>query len=231
MDCVLDGVKQWQTLAAGLLALIGAFITVGVMIRGINSRRKEIEEQRRRRLMACRAAMPADLSSIIEYTHDCALVSGTAIRILRGDEDSRTLPYPSLPARVVKNLQQLIEQLDDRNANLIADMLSCYQIQYARLSGELSYFNTPHRLGRERIIAEHNIEYTLRKTIELFLLAESMFKFARREEPNIPQPKFTQGNVQNALGVLDLRDVISSDYLDQLVRVLSEDGDKVNGAI
>ena len=116
------------------------------MKKQMDTDREESERQKLRRLAACRAVMPADLSSIIQYTHDCALISGTALRILRDEEESRELTCPVLPDRVIGNLQQLIEQLDDKEANAIADLLSCYQIQYARLSGELGWYNAPERL-------------------------------------------------------------------------------------
>ena len=174
--------------------------------------------------------MPADLSSIIQYTHDCAFTSGTAIRILRNEEERRTLKCPSLPDRVIGNLQRLIEQLDDQNANFVADLLSCYQIQYARLSDELGYFNTPERLGTHRILTEDNFEFTLEQTVRLFLLAVSMFKFARREEESISEPRFDQDEVNNALSVLELSSVISPEYSERLLGLLADDNSKNDDA-
>ena len=230
MKDLIDFLRDWQTLVAGGLALFAAGVTVRVMMRQVRIQksqldtvRKESEEQRQRRLIACRAVMPADLSSIIQYAHSCALTSGTALRMVRGEEERGELSCPSLPGRVVSNLQQLIEQLDEQNAHSIADLLACYQIQYARLVGEFGYFNSPERLGTHRIITEDNIEFTLEQTVRLFLLAESMFKFARREEQNIPVRKFTKDQVQNALSVLELSSVITPDYSEHLERLLSDD--------
>ena len=206
MKDLIDVLEDWQTLVAGILALIAAIVTVRIMMRQVriqkselDTARRESEEQRQRRLIACRAVMPADLSSIIQYAQDCAFASGTALQMLRGEEERRAFSCPSLPDRVVSNLQQLIEQLDEENANSIADLLSCYQVQHARLAGEFGYFNSPERLGTHRIMTENNFEFTLEQTVRLFLLAESMFKFARRDELNIPEAKFTQDRVQNAL--------------------------------
>jgi len=226
--------KEWQTLTAGILALLAAGVTVGVMMRQVHLQkiqtdktRQESEDRRQRRLAACRAAMPADLSSILGYTHDCAHIIGTALKILRKEEERRELACPTLPERVIGNLQQLVEHIDREGANAIADLLSCYQVQYARLSAELGYFNSPHRVGRHRIMTEDNIEFTVEQTVLLFLLAESMFDFARRKAEKIPQRNFDETRVANALNVLELSDVVSSKYQDDLMNLLV--GDKHNG--
>jgi len=174
--------------------------------------------------------MPADLSSIIQYTHDCADTVGIAIQLLRNKEKRKDLTCPKLPDRVIGNLQQLIEQLDDQGADSIADLLSCYQIQYSRLSSELGRFNSPERLGTHRIMTEQNMEFTLEQTVKLFLLAESMFKFARRVEENIPEPKFNREQVNNAINILELGDVISDEYSERLLSLLADDNDKNNVA-
>ena len=222
--------KDWQTLIAGGAALGAAIITVRVMMRQVRLQQEQIDEvreaaedQRQRKLFACRAVMPADLSSIIQYTHECAFAAGLGIQMIRDGGQRKPLTCPKLPGHVISNLQRLMEQFDEENAKHIADLLSCYQIQYARLSGEIGYFNTPDRLGTYRVMTEHNMEFTLEKTVELFLRAESMLKFARREIDAVPELKPSEEAVGNALRILEISDVIDPEYSEQLLTLLASD--------
>lgn len=233
MQDPIDIMKDWQTLTTGILALFAAGATVAVMMRQVriqktqlDSQIRESEERRRRRLMACRAVLPADLSSVCRYARDCALVVGTALQMLRGIEERAPLSYSSLPDRVSANLQNLIEQLDDENADAIADLLACYQVQYARFAGEIDNFNAPNRQGVHRITTENNIEFTVERTVRLYLLAENMFGFARNLVEEIPPPDFNEEKVAHALMALELDDVISREYREGLLRLLVEGRDR-----
>lgn len=227
MDCAIDTLKEWQTLVAGLLALIAAIATVWILVCQLRLQKSQLDalqdaarEIQRRKLLACRAVLPADLSAIMKHAEECARTVGIALRMLRREQDRESLATNTLPDRVVGNLQALIEQLNEPDAEKIADLLACYQVQLARLNGELALFNNPDQLGVTRIITEENMEFTLEKTVELFLIAESMFSFARREVHEIPEPQFNQDNVSHAVMRLRLENVISDRCEDQLSRAL-----------
>lgn len=233
MQSAIEAIRDWQTLITGFLALTAAAVTVLVMMRQVRIQKRQLDaqtnesnERRRRRLMACRAVLPADLSSVCRYARDCARVAGTALQMLREHEERAQLSIPTLPNRVTTNLQNLIEEIDESDADAIADLLSCYQVQYARLSREIEDFNSPNRLGAERITTENNIEFTLERTVRLYLLAENIFGFARGSENQIPKPQFNRENIGHALMTFELDDVVSRQYREELLQMLLEGKDR-----
>ncbi len=231
MEVAIETLNQWQTLAAGLLALGAAIATVCVLVRQLKLQKRQLDtleeaarENWQRKLLARRAVLPADLSEIMRFAEECAGTVVVAMHMLRGDVERELLDLHYLPDRVVGNLQALIEQLEDSDANKIADLLACYQVQIARLNGELAIFNYPDRFGNTRIITEQNLEFTLEKIVEIFLLAEKMFRFARREDHELPEPQFTPEDVNQAIARLGLDGEISDRCESELSRLLVRAG-------
>ncbi len=204
MTDFLNYLKEWQTLAAGFLALIAAIITMCFMWEQLDFQRRQSKERLRRRQQACRAALPADLSTIIDYLEDCSCVVTTALRRkCEPPEKPTVIEIPKLEDRVIKNLQDLIEHIvDERNAIAIAEILRIYQIQHSRLSWMLATFNHPDRNGIE-------IEDVVPYTVKLFLHVESAFEFSRNKKETIPELQICEKNLDHALSVLKLLDVIS----------------------
>ena len=61
----------------------------------------------------------------------------------------------------------------------------------------------------------------MQETVRLRLLADNMFEFARRKEEEIREPVFTEGQVENALGVLRLEDIISDERRGRWIKDLA----------
>ena len=120
------------------------------------------------------------------------------------------VPCPELEKDVLLRLQNLVELLDGDNADQVVDLMSCYQVQHARLSDVLASLNYPERgLPRGLILTRDNFEFTLSSTVELHLRAAGMFNFARRIDDSIAPPPFTKDVVQNALRLLGVEEWLS----------------------
>ena len=211
MTDFLNCLKEWQTLAAGLLAVIAAIGTMGVVWKQLNFQKWEFKERLRRRQLACRAALPADLSTIIRYLEDCSCAVTTALRQKLEPQEKRTvIESPKLEDRVIKNLQDVIEHIvDERNAEAIAEILRIYQIQYSWLSRMLAGFNHPNRNGIVTITTKQTIEDVVPRIVKLYLHVESALPFSRNQEETIPKLQIREEDLDGAFLALQLFDIIS----------------------
>jgi hypothetical protein len=219
----LATLKDWQTLATGLIALIVASATIWTMRRHIHLQTEQFDERHRRRLIASRAMLPNDLSTIIEYANECAEVSGRGLLMIRNQIPRETLFLPAIPERLFQNLQNLTEYLNESDAKEMSALLRCFQIQRARMRSSIYSFNNPLRFGRHWITTAHNFERTFDGTVELYLLAENIFGFARGKTESIPKPAHKEESVTRAIRLLEIEDLLSPEYIKLLVKHLSGD--------
>lgn len=183
-------IKEWQSLIAGILALIGAFLAVLIGRQQIKAADKRATEIRERKFMAARAILPEDLSTICAYTNQCSHVVYTAIKRHRETQlPPNDMQMPRLNSRVPTNLQRLIEQLDKQNASQVAALLACYQVQRARFEDALNGWNNHQSGARHMSFTRSNIEHPLIETIQLRIHANNMFDFARGELADIASVK------------------------------------------
>ena len=220
-----ERLKDWQTLIGAGLALVVAVATILTMWSTTNKQLKaqknEAKKQRERRRLACRAVMPADLSTIVQYAEGCAELALKIREIVNTRAERQELECPLLPERVIANLQMLIEQLEEENANAVAELLSCYQVQRARLNGLIETYNHPDRFGTWRLLTIDNVDFTFEQTLELHLRATTAFDFARRKTDQIPVPRYAQETVENSLAALHLANVLPDEYIVLLLRIYS----------
>ena len=235
----VDNLKEWQPLVGALLALVAAFLTIVAILKQVRSQREDVdrqlkaaadsnEEHRKRKLLASRAVLPADLSAMSAYVRDSAEVAANALLMLRNQQQRQHLSLPVMPERVLSNLQRLIENVDREDAEALSDLLKCYQIQNSRLVGEIQDFNEPKRLARERVMTEQNIEHTFDETLRLSLLIDNALAFARRSADHISAPRFSAASVANNLSVLGISDLISDICRNRIMKQLATEdlGDK-----
>lgn len=183
----ISQIKEWQTLIAGFLALVGAGLTVWIGRRQIKAADDRAIDARERKFMAARAILPEDLSTICAYTDQCAQIVYAAIRSHREQlTPPNDMQMPILDSRVAANLQQLIEHLDRHNARQVAALLSCYQVQRARLGDAVNGWSDYQPRARRTTFTQSNIEHPLIETIQLRIHTNNMFGFARDEEKTIP---------------------------------------------
>ncbi len=184
--------------------LLGAAMTVFaaflVAERQERSRRTELAEARKRQQLGARAVLASDLSRIIEYAEKSAQVAIEAGQAVEARQTIEDIVCPSLTLDILTRLQRLVELTDGADADQIVDLMHCYQVQHARLSGILNDFTRPrkHR-GVTVIITEASFHFTAHATVELYLRAEVMFSFARGEAASISPPPFPDERISTAL--------------------------------
>ena len=231
-------IKEWQTLIAASVALVAAWLTVqgarkatirqidahrDEVTRQIKAQRDEAEARRQREFKAALAVLPGDLAEISHYLRDCAEAAGDALRMLRGNIEKKPVELPQLPYRVTENLRLLIESLDEADAAAVAELLRCYQIQYSRLSSELKAFNRPERLGPHRVMTPQNLESTFEKTVELQMLVNNIFDFAREKTDHVPPRPSAPDSLFSAIFQLDVYDLLSQEHRQDLLSKLGTD--------
>jgi hypothetical protein len=127
---------NWQTLIAGVLALLGA----GWTVRSIRRQIKQTDDLERKRQQrderAAKAALPLALSELAQYCGDC-------IRLLvkyapgKGTADivMTDLSAPRVPDGIINALQAITRNEDAGIGDQATAVLSKLQVQSARLRG------------------------------------------------------------------------------------------------
>jgi hypothetical protein len=177
--------KDWQTLIAALIALAAAVWTIREM-----RRQSQMDDQRhkdtiRRKKKAARARMPNALSEVCAYARE----SGLYLTQRRTD-------LPSAPTRAIITLQEAIEYIDDSAAERVFELVSWYQVQSTRISGNHDITNN----------SEHYYDATL-----LHAYANSLFQYARDEVSEVNANSPPQKEMDTAMkNVFGLRYVVSN---------------------
>jgi hypothetical protein len=177
ITAVLGVVDRYQTLIAGLLALLGAWWTVNKLSEQIRQT-AQIETDRRDRLnLAARTVMPAALSALVEYATICLKF----LNQFHPDEYGVITPTPgvsppSVPTEAILTLRDCIQFGDYSAAELIADMISKIQIQQARLVDILQFASEAGG-----IITQRNIDTYVVDALEVIARASKLFPYARRD--------------------------------------------------
>ena len=223
-DSLVVWLKEWQFLSGTLVALVAAALTVNAINRQIRLQRLEADDRRRRLVRALRASMPEDLNGICSYTRRSAEVGREALLVIGAQEEGQgtrghKLRCPTLPAYVLLNLKALTENLDHANAEQVADLLGCYYAQRARLISALENFDRSNS-GTVSISRDVNLNSVFKNTLELYLRAEGMLKFAKGEVENITGA-FDNNDVLNALKRLNLDHVLSPEAREYCLKFLS----------
>jgi len=194
-------IYDWQTLLAGVLAVLAAVIGSVLLWRQIRLSKEQEAERRRRRFNAARATMPLLLSGICAYARDIASVLRSIHRSAGQyafGADSLINNAPALPGELTPALERLIESTgDDELAKHIADLLSQIQIINARIS-EIPRLS-PAAGGLQLMIEDYMIQ-----AASIYAAASSLFGFARREAPDLASSERME--VRSALNLLEIRD-------------------------
>lgn len=187
----------WLNRYQSLLALVGAFGTVWVVLRQI----RHADELEKRRLAreqnAWRGVLSLALSSISEYAEKCTRIIGKL-----GDEFSASqslkdshLSLPDLPLNVIEPLRECIRTAPIAEAIRIAELVGRLQIQHSRLK---SLFSEEWR-------ADHAVDQALWDAAEVYVLTSSLFAYARNSGSGSAKP-ISVSDIKGALRVLRIYD-------------------------
>jgi hypothetical protein len=117
-------------------------------------------------------------------------------------------------------LKGLVENLDDDDAEPIAELVVCYHTQHARLASALENFNQAN-LEKISIAKSINFNPVFQNTLELYLRAKSMLKLARGRTEEIPGT-FGADEVLGALKALNIDHVMSPEAREYCLRLFSD---------
>lgn len=181
---------HWQTLVAGLLALLGAFITVYVIRQQIDNQKTQYHDAIKRREWAARARMPDALSEICRYTEDAtAIINNTNINM------------PQLPEHGISELKSVIEHIEQNASRRVFKLLSHYQVQQSRLARFLEERST----GRINAIESRERLYDI---AILRALTNSLYDYARDQVQTGPDNELSRADISeglsNSVGLINI---------------------------
>jgi hypothetical protein len=166
--------NRYQTLITGLIALVAAIMTVGMVRKQMAQVERHEEQRRRREENAVRAVIPLAVSGISDYARECI----ARLSQIRGEEGKRVDPtgltVPEINNDLIVSLRDGIRYADRQTATQIHEMLAWLQVQNSRLRGIASS-------GSDgiSIIVPHNIERAILDAATLEVLASRLFQYGR----------------------------------------------------
>lgn len=164
-------VYHYQSLIAGMLALISAIVTTFVLI----IQQKSIV---RRSHSAALAKLPIALSRLHRYADNCLYELSC---ILRGRDEEDNIKYdfevPSLPDESLQIITMVIENGSRNNAKFLQALLRQIQVQNSRLHSTARDTSSTRNVGH--ITIAQNVRYDVLDAYILKTMADHIFDFAR----------------------------------------------------
>jgi hypothetical protein len=209
MYTMLGTIREWQDLVAGLLALIGAGITVYVMT-------KQARDAADRKRRASRALLPSTLADIFDYgrrsiawlisLREKARIAGTG-GYSKGSIACGTCPRPD--GNMLAQLIECVEHLDKPHAIFISTILSKIQVHQSRMLEIAEYFDT-YEPSKAKFRVAGDLENVIGNSVELLAYAGRLFRYARMEteaEPTIPDFADIENAFRQAAGLNEFENV------------------------
>lgn len=181
-ETFLNGLREWQTLVAGLLALI-AIIWIQ---RQISQARIQENERRERQHYAARATLPAALADLVDYA-DEALTALKAVphatgtsSLIKVQDGWKQPPLPLVPKESVAVLKACIETADFGPRKEMAKLLADLQVANSRLKGLFEDLPVDRK-----IVTSSNMDQYFADFLELYVRCDRMIRYGRSEQPDI----------------------------------------------
>lgn len=205
---VHDVWNEWQSLNAGVFALISSYVAFNI------STYNE-EKKRQRAFVAARAFLPQALSDLTVYFKQCSALLREAYTII--EEEGRRPPplkseAPSLRGGVNETFSRCIEVAEPEVASYLAQILMKLQIVSSRVRELKGSFGNS---GSE-IWGRHYVMSNIHSLGELQVLINRVFDYARALQQFDPS-KPTWEDYRNAFGNLDI-DVEDIDDLERYTK-------------
>ncbi len=206
--------ERWQTLLAGVLALIGAAAGAYFLHRQIRQNWSIEDKRRVRKRAALRATGPLALASISEYAIACVPPLKDLHQQCKGQRLAastiRVPSIPSVPTESITFLSDFIEYSEPGETDLIEQLLREIQVQSGRLKTMLLNIGSPNWM-----VTKSNIEEYLIDTAGIYARAAASFNFFRGKSDKLP----TQVNWEDVKAALRNLDVHESNYSDVYDRI------------
>lgn len=184
---MIDLIERWQTLIAGLLAIVAALIGGRYINRQIQASANIEEDRRKRKFAASRAVLPLTLSSLSEYARRCSAYLKDILATRNGEAiplQSTPTPPPLLPITVIEELRSMIEYSDEPIRGALVRLVSKIQEQTARLTVLANRLRK--RPNSEELVTVSNIEEYMLDAAEIYARCAALFSFARAQSEEVP---------------------------------------------
>jgi len=182
----LTGLKEWQTLVAGIMALGAAIIAAYYLRQQIQQTEKHERERWRRQLEAERAGLPDTIMSFEVYLKNFT----DKLRDLRSECNDELLPigtespnFPLIPVDVSASFRRMVEVGPGPVVLIFKMLLSENQIFSARCR----FINNSSRdLDISSSCTSCDIDNYIANAVRLHAIAMSLFPYARSRTDEIP---------------------------------------------
>ncbi len=177
MPALGQWLDKWQTLIAGVLALVGAYWAVIGIRQQIEFSERQERERLQREHNAVRATLPLTLSGLIEPLRSMLLALHTAREGVRAQGFTTDFDPPAVPAQYVTELQAVIATTDQKDViEPISEIIREIQTLWARVE-----VLRDEREQRRRADLDINIDDWVIQAAQIHALTESLFDYARAE--------------------------------------------------
>jgi hypothetical protein len=198
-SCAEEWVYRYQTLAAGILASIAAFLTV----RAIRDQIKQVynieEDRRQRREVVSRVKLLMALDKLSDHCDRCIRELTTLHYIDSSGRPVIRVPVnfnlPKLPNQAVDDIQGSIEYARKERINKIRGLLMWLQVQSARVRDD-SNAKASIR-GRDQAIFD---------AIQLKVLVNKLFNYARNRTEDITDARINADDFASITFFMNLRE-------------------------
>jgi hypothetical protein len=153
----LGCLDKWQTLIAGILALIAGGGAIWSVLVQTRSQREEHNDLLKRKRFAARAQMSDTLSALAEFVRQC-------VEYLDGRRENA----PERPTDAITVLKSAIEFVDTQPSKKIFELVSFYQVHNARLFSD-----------RQRGRTEAAAAQAYYDAAKLYFYVDRLFDYAR----------------------------------------------------
>jgi hypothetical protein len=193
---------HWQTLVAGVIALLGAALTVWLIRRQIKQAADFEKDRHIREERAARIVLPMALSAIAQYAIDCIkLFEPYAPVIGKGPQVQAGMAAPRIPDGILEPMQASARYADSTIADEIGGTVAWLQAQHSRLEGLIQ--RAVERPGKDIWSAE--AIGAIMDAAELHACCGKLFPYSRGSTPD---PNLTfQRRLQTALFLAGIVDV------------------------
>ncbi|PHS20830.1 MAG: hypothetical protein COA85_13795 [Robiginitomaculum sp.] len=198
----LTGLKEWQALVAGIMALGAAILAAYYLKQQIQQTEKHERERWRRQLEAERAGLPDMLMSFADYLENCAV----KLRDLRLACKGERLPrganpptFPLIPMEVSASFRRMVEVGCGAIAPTFKTLLSENQVFSARCR---PFNNSSTDSDIRMLFTANNIDNYIANAVRLHAIAMSLFPYARSDTDEIPTKKMVASQYFTSFQIL-----------------------------
>jgi len=219
-------VERFQSLIAGILALIGAIWTIRTITRQIRQTNDHEEERRRRKSFASRSALPLVLTNICDYARELAGFADCVYRKdLEGYADTKNRKLvEKYPYEHIEILKQCVEHADLATMTILSSLIRRIQFTRSRVRrslNDLNLFDHMHEETRKRKSKSHLID-----AVYLHAIALHIYEYADGNA------EFISNSVSVDLLKVTLHDFWTTEYSgsnialrEEALNQVKEDGD------